>query len=156
LQLPCEVGTVTTEEIQAWRVEEPNVRPLVKSGAEIEARQSGSRVHAYDPCTSLYGMSLLHLVSLWMRFNKICFEWNLIEMFKEASLLSLCFKIIWVTCLNCERTILVTMINFFTGKVRNSLTIDSSSINILYNAYWPRESKSNWCYFQESIIFTIV
>lgn len=56
-------------------------------------------------------------------------------MFKEASLLSLCFKIIRVTCLNCERTILVTMINFFTGKVRNSLTIDSSSINILYNAY---------------------
>lgn len=38
--------------------------PLVKSGAEIEARESGSKVHAYDPCMSLYGMSLLHLVSL--------------------------------------------------------------------------------------------
>lgn len=36
-------------------------------------------------------------------------------------------------CLNCGRTILITMINFFTGKVRNSLTIDNSSINILYN-----------------------
>lgn len=36
-------------------------------------------------------------------------------------------------CLNCGRTILITMINFFTGKVRNSLIIDNSSINILYN-----------------------
>lgn len=36
-------------------------------------------------------------------------------------------------CLNCGRTILITVINFFTGKVRNSLIIDNSSINILYN-----------------------